>query len=79
MTERPFENRAMRRARESQESRASRPRIDDLRERVEEDMTTITLYPTKGFRRCSGRRAEASSAMPMFAMMWAARAAEVRL
>jgi len=29
----------------------------DPRERVEADLTTVTLHPTKGFRRICGKRA----------------------
>lgn len=51
-----YENRHARRARQALERRASRRRFVDTREGVANDLTTITLHPTKGFRRISGRR-----------------------
>lgn len=67
---RPDENRAAHRARLSQQRTAAKPRIDDARERVLDDLTTFTLHPTKGFRRISGRRIEAIDAMPKWRIMW---------
>lgn len=71
-------NRAQRRAAASVKRRAERKRIDDLRERVEDDLTSYTLHPTKGFRRVSGRRAEAQAKIPFFMVRWAQIAAAVR-
>lgn len=57
------ENRAQHRARLSRERREDRTRKDDLRECVTADLTTYTIHPTKGFRRISGKRAEANDRM----------------
>lgn len=75
---RPDENRAAHRARLSQQRRAAKPRIDDLRESVDDDLNTTTLHPTKGFRRISGRRIEAQAKLPFFTARWAQIAACVR-
>lgn len=75
---RPDENRAAHRARLSRERRAARKRIDDLRERIEDDLTTITLHPTKGFRRVSGKRVEAQAKLPRFILQWSKIGAAVR-
>lgn len=71
-------NRAGRRTAASIKRRADRKRIDDLRERVLDDLTTFTLHPTKGFRRIAGRRLEAQAKMPFFAIRWSQIAAVVR-
>lgn len=42
----------------------------DARERVEEDLTTVTLHPTKGFRRVCGRRVEAQASMNRWRALW---------
>jgi hypothetical protein len=73
-----YPNRAAWRTARSQERRAAKTRIDDLRERVEDDLTTYTIHPTKGFRRISGRRIEAQAKIPFFTARWAQIAAVVR-
>ena len=63
-------NRAQRRAAASVKRRAERKRIDDLRERVEDDLTSYTLHPTKGWRRIAGRRITAIEAVQQWRAMW---------
>lgn len=68
------ENRAAHRARLSRERRDAKSRKYDTRTGVADDLTTTTLHPTKGFRRISGKRAEANDRMNAVFAMAAIRA-----
>lgn len=73
-----YVNRLAWRTARAQERTAAKPRIDDLRETVDDDLSTTTIHPTKGFRRISGRRIEAQAKLPFFTARWAQIAACVR-
>jgi hypothetical protein len=65
-------NRAQRRAAMSQQRRYMRSltHTHDARECVNDDLTTVTLHPTKGFRRLCGRRVQAQADLPKWQFMW---------